>query len=339
MATRSSCFGTSWPEAIQYRRTGPQKAFFAWGLRRDAQDALARADVVHGHGLYVYPNWAVGTQARRLGKALVYHPQGFFEPWILQRSRLKKRVVKALFENHNMAQCRLWRALTDKEASQIRRQGYEAPIVVAPNGVRLEETDAGLPRGALHFVLEPGQQRKRVVFMARLHPKKGLDLLIPAWSKLKPLVREWELIIAGPDEGGYRAQVEQMARQLGLDGSVRFTGPVTGEAKLALLRTADLFVLPSYSEGVPVAVLEAMACRVPVLATHETNISDLEQDGGGWLCGASVDSVSSTLGRALQASDSERNERGCAARRLIEKRYTWSRIAATIREACESYCT
>jgi glycosyltransferase involved in cell wall biosynthesis len=338
--TRAADFHRQWPEVFQYPRSGPQKAFFSWGLRQEAACKLANVDVVHGHGFYVYPNWAVGTQARRQGKPLVYHPQGMFEPWILQRSRLKKRLVLSLFDGENMAQCRLWRALSDKEAGQIRRQGFEAPIVVAPNGVRLEELDAALPAGSeTHLPLtERARQRKRLVFMARLHPKKGLDLLLPAWSRLQPHLADWELLVAGPDEGGYRATVEGLIRELDLNGCVTLTGPVTGPSKLALLRSADVFVLPSYSEGVPVAVLEAMACRVPAVVTRESNIPELEKVGGGWLCAANAESLCAALGKALNCSEAERKVRGQTARALVEKRYTWCRIAASIREACERYC-
>ena len=341
VSTRSASFDGVWPEAVQYLRLGPQKAFFATSLGRDASSMVAQADVVHGHGFYVYPNWAIGAETRKLSKPLVYHPHGMFEPWILQRSRLKKQVVSLLFENQNMNHCRFWRALSHKEADQIRGQGFKAPIVVAPNGVRLEEIDATpSPATNGHVRLpERAQNRKRLVFMARLHPKKGLDLLLPAWSKLGAARKEWELLIAGPDEGGYRATVEKMLRDLDLATSVSLLGTVTGHSKLELLRGADLFVLPSYSEGLPVAVLEAMACRLMVVATRESNIPELETEGGGWLCDATCESVKDVLERALQTSDTEREMRGAVARALVERRYTWPVVASAVQEACKQYCS
>src|SRR5262249_31342094 len=162
-------------------------------------------------------------------------------------------------------------------------------------GVRLEEFDKALSTDSLPL-LERARQRKKLVFMARLHPKKGLDLLLPAWSRLKPHRPDWELLVVGPDEGGYRATVEGLIRKLDLNVCVTLTGPVTGPSKLALLRSADVFVLPSYSEGVPVAVLEAMACRVPAVVTRESNIPELENEGGGWLCVADAESLCAALG-------------------------------------------
>ena len=340
VATRASDFDRNWPETIQYPRRGPSKAYFSGGLGRDAESLLAGMDVVHGHGFYVFPNWAIGGRAISKQKSLVYHPQGMFEPWILRRSRWKKRLVSVLFEQRNMARCRLWRALTNREADQIRQQGFKAPIVVAPNGVRLEDYDTPPPAGAPTLLL-PGRamQKKKLVFMARLHPKKGLDLLVPAWTKLKEYHPTWELLIAGPNEDGYQSTVETMIRELGVDSATTLVGSVTGIAKQALLKNADLFILPSYSEGFPVSVLEAMACRVPVIGSHGCNFEELETEGGGWLCNADIDSVHKALRNALQVSDAERKERGETARKLVERRYTWPRIASAIRENCTHHCS
>jgi glycosyltransferase involved in cell wall biosynthesis len=336
ISTRSANFDPVWPATDQYVRQGPPMLYYARHLRTGSAQSIAQADVIHGHGFYVYPNWAIGGLARGYHKPLVYHPHGMFDPWILGRSRWKKRPVHFLFENRNMRECRLWRALTNKEADQIRGLGFKAPIVVAPNGVRLEDYDVVPPPGTPPQLKLPERVRNKrcLAFMARLHPKKGLSLLLPAWAGLAERHKDWELVIAGPDEGGYLATVKSLIRELGLESSTTLTGTVTGGAKLELLRMADLFILPSFSEGLPVTVLEAMACRVPVIATLESNLPELETEGGGWLCHAEVDSVQWTLSRALAASETERKSRGQTARALVERRYTWPAIAATIRDGC-----
>jgi len=340
ISTRATDFDRVWPGVDQYVRQGPPILYFARGLRHGSAQRLTQTDVVHGHGFYVYPNWAVGSLTRRHQKPLVYHPHGMFEPWILSRSRWKKRPVELLFENRNMRGCRLWRALTNKEADQIRELGFTAPIVVAPNGVRLEDFDSAPSSNGPGGLQLPDRARdkRRLVFMARLHPKKGLDLLVPAWARLGNFHASWELIIAGPDEGGYRATVEAMIRELDVASATTLVGSVTGAAKWELLHQAHLFVLPSRSEGFPVAVLEAMACRLPVIGTYGCNFPELQSEGGGWLCHAGIGSVHAALSQALAASDEERKARGRTARQLVERNYTWPRIAATIREACEHYC-
>jgi len=167
-----------------------------------------------------------------------------------------------------------------------------------------------------------------------VHPKKGLDLLVAAWAKLGPAAREWELVIAGPDENGYRAVIEGQVRAAGLEGMVRFVGPVSGAAKIAQLAAAELFVLTSYSEGFPMAVLEAMASGVPVLATEECNFPDVAAHEAGWLCRAEAEAVATTLRRAIEAGDDERAQRGRLGRQLVERKYSWSLLAAELHSAC-----
>lgn len=319
------------PATREYSRTGPSKAFFSPALAREANRLVEEADVLHGHGFYVGTNWVLASKCRRQEKSLVYHPHGFFEPWILRRSRWRKHLAHLLFENRNFRAARLWRALTTKEADQIRRQGIRAPIVIAPNGIRLEPFDNVPP--------SPGNKtRRRLLFLGRIHPKKGLDLLLEAWAQLAPKHRDWEVVVAGPDENGHLATLQAIVRKRGLEESVSFPGPVTGSEKVLLLKSADLFVLTSRSEGFSVAVLEAMACRIPVLLTKPCNFHELAAAGGGFECEAEFDSIRKKLVEALAASDLERTERGEHGRGLVQSRYTWPAISQTILEACEHHC-
>ena len=134
------------------------------------------------------------------------------------------------------------------------------------------------------------------------------------------------------------AEVQTLAEKLAVNDRVIFTGPVTGRAKLELFYSADLFVLPSYSEGFPMSLLEAIACELPVVATRECNFPELFESGGGWECNAERDSVAKALRAALDASEAERHQRGTTGRRLLERRYTWENICPRLLEACETYC-
>ena len=327
-------------QTFEFRRLGPEFLYWAPQLSARAEELVKASDVVHGHGLYVGPNQAFGQAARRNAKPLVYHVHGMFEPYILRRSRWKKQLAHWLFEDANFENARLWRALTVKEADQIRACGIRAPIVIAPNGLDLEQFAKPQPPddGPHLDRITAAKQRSRLVFLGRLHPKKGLDLLLCAWARLIRFHKDWELIIAGPDEKGYLAQLQKLVENLELGESVRFLGSVVGSGKRALLHSADLFVLPSYSEGFPMSLLEAMACAVPVVATTACNFSEISQHQAGWECEAFVPSVVHALESGLHADASERRQRGLRGQRLVEENYSWQLIIEKILEACQQHC-
>ena len=323
----------------EYRRSSPDFLYYSPAMRRDAGSLVRDSDVLHGHGLYVGTNFLFGGEARRQRKALVYHVHGMFEPYILKRSRWKKRLVHWLFENRNIRDVRFWRALTTTEAAQIAATGARQPIAVIPNGLDVADfmRPADLDRPIQTPLVERLSKRsRRLLFLGRIHPKKGLMLLLPAWAKVQ--AADWELVIAGPDEGGHLQEVRARAAELGIADRVIFTGLMQGEEKVRLLHTADLFVLPSFSEGLPMGVLEALACGVPVVATRESNVGDLMSDGAGWECSAAVDSLAEALGQALAATESERAERGSTGRRTIEARYGWPSVVKELERACVAYC-
>lgn len=378
LATRAADFDRAWPGVIQGVRKGPAKAFYAPELKHLAAEALASAEWFHGHGFYVWTNWWLGSEARRRGKPMVYHPHGFFDPWILSRSRAKKRLAGWLFEDANTRHVRWWRALSSKEADQIRAAvGAQAVVHVIPNGIDIHEVDSaqcsvgsgqrgeatpakqsgvgpGVPdapgtsirdRNTAGPEVQPYQETrhdawtrrrrpKRLLFLSRIHPKKGLDLLVPAWGRLTTEFPDWELLIVGPDEGGYQALVERMISDAGCADTCRIHPAVSGAEKHAVLRTADLFVLPSYSEGFPMAVLEAAAHRIPVVQTTECNFPELAAAGGAWECAPQAGELEKALRAALAAEDAERMERGARGRALVEQNYAWGQIAKDVMSAC-----
>lgn len=317
------------PGVHEFRRVAPAKAYFAPEARRKAGSLVADCDVVHGHGFYTAQNWIFGARARKLGRPLVYHPQGMLEPWILSRSRGKKQLAHLLFEDANFRHTGLWRALTAREAGQIGAFGIKAPIIVAPNGVDATQFDGG-PASAL-------KSRRAMLFLGRLHPKKGADILLRAWAQAGAVAKDWELVIAGPDEAGHRAQLESIVSEENLGGSVRFTGPVKGREKLDLIRSADVFVLPSHSEGFPVAVLEAMAASKPVIVTPGCNFPEAPAAGAGWMVDPQAPALSELLRGVFVSGDAELRQRGLAGRALVERDYTWSAIAQKLIDAIRAH--
>jgi glycosyltransferase involved in cell wall biosynthesis len=323
------------PEVVQCVRKHLPALYYSSRLRSIAKHVVEKANWVHGHGLYVGTNAVLGSEALKQGKPLCYHTHGFFDPWILNRSQWKKRAARLLFEDRNFKSVRLWRALTRKEVSQIRALGFKQTIEVLPNGIRLEEIDQAIEveHGAR---FETRLRPKRALFLGRIHPKKGLDILITSWASLTEKFPDWELAIVGPDEGGYLGTVEAMVRDAGVTESVQFFGSVRGAEKLAAFRSSDLFVLPSYSEGFPVAIVEAAAHRLPCVITTECNFPELTEEQGAWESLPTVESFSDAMELALRADDLERTQRGERGRALVESTYTWPVIAKQMNVVCSS---
>lgn len=322
-------------------------------------------DVAYCGALWKYPAWALLDWQRRTGKPVVVAPHGSLDAWALRNSRWKKRVAGWLFKTEQLRRATCLRALCEAEADAIRAYGLRQRVEVVPNGVVLPEMGKA-ESGNAEKLKRAG--RRRLVFLGRIHPKKGLVGLIRAWAALKrdmgeARFSEWELVIAGWDQGGHEGELKGLCGESGLriadrgglmgDGDanlpdagrstldsaeVVFFGPAFGEEKEALLRSAEGFALPSFSEGLPMSVLEAWGYGLPVVMTPECNLPE------GFASGAALEIRNSETGNAkweglrelIGMTDSERREMGMRGRRLVEEKFTWPKVAARMREIYES---
>lgn len=307
------------------------RAVGAWptpGLRlAPALDrALAKldVDVLHLQGLWLYPSVAALRWRTRTGRPVIISPRGMLDPWALRNSAWKKRLALALFERRNLSGAACLHALAEGERKAIRAMGLDVPVALIPNGVDLPAT---------HFHHErpsclDGEARRVLLFLGRIHPKKGIAEALRAWAialRDSPEVRrDWVFAIAGWDDGGYVNGLRRLSTELGVDASVRFTGPVFGAEKTALLQAADAFILPSHSEGLPMAVLEAWSHGCPVLMTQACNLPE------GFAAGAAVEIKTdpATMAPVLAArlADPGLRRFGAAGRALVAERYTWDRV-------------
>lgn len=293
-------------------------------IARIAKDASSPC-VLSLHGLWMLKSLHTLRASKRLSLPVVVHPHGMLEPYALRISAWKKRLVSALFERENLRRAACLRALCLPELEHIRLAGYRNPVAVVTNGVDASAY-ANLPEPARGAELFPELANRPVLlFLSRLHPKKGLPSLLEAWSRIER--KDWLLAIAGPDQLGHRAELEAQVQGLGLGRDVRFLGPVSGERKLAALALARGLVLPSRSEGFPMTLLEAAICRVPVVQTRACNFPELAAAGGAIECEPDVDSLVKALRGFLERSDAERSAMGEAGYRLVKERYTWEEVA------------
>jgi glycosyltransferase involved in cell wall biosynthesis len=237
-------------------------------------------------------------------------------PWALHHRRWKKRIAWWLYQRRILAGAALLHATSMAERRDIRAAGLRNPIAVIPNAV---DIPASLPER------KRVSPNRRVLFLGRLHPVKGLDNLLEAWANVRPV--DWELTLAGPDEEGYRAKLEAIIGQRGLANDVRFVGSVEGEDKWKLYRSADLFVLPTKSENFGIAIAEALACGLPVITTKGAPWQELLTHRCGWWTEIGVEPLAHALREATTLTEAQRREMGERGRQLVEQKYTWPAAA------------
>lgn len=308
-------------------RTGPAR--FGWmpGLARSL--AGERLELVHTHGLWMHPSVAALRWSRSGGKPHVVSPHGMLDRWALQRSRFAKRAARLLFEHAHLAEAGFIHALTEQEAIDVRQFGVRTPICIVPNGVHLD--DAPVPADDLR-----GSATKRtLLFLGRLHPKKGLVELLAAWKEARAELRrgDWSMVLAGWDQEGHRAELERLIAESGLGHEISLPGPVFGDQKRAALRNADAFVLPSHSEGLPVAILEAWAHRLPVLMTPACHLPIGAERGAAMVAEPDARSLAQALRTLASMTAADRQRMGANGRAIVEERFTWPMIARRMQDS------
>jgi len=309
---------------VVVRLAEPEPAWRALASRRSAFAesiaASAGVELLHDHGLWLPSNVAAARVARRLRVPFVVSTRGMLTRWALSQSPTKKRLAWDLYQERALRSTALLHATSEDEVEDIRRADLTQPIVVLPNGVEVP----GAARARMS-----GSPR-RALFLSRLHPGKGLLNLVEAWARVRPA--GWELVLAGPDEGGHRAEVEAKARALGVD-DLRFAGEVDDRAKWNLYRSADLFVLPTFSENFGIVVAEALAAGVPAITTTGAPWRDLETHRCGWWVDLGVEPLAVALCEATALDDEARAGMGARGRALIEQNYSWAYVAEQMRAA------
>ena len=281
-------------------------------------------DVVDVQGLWTYPSLVNLRHYRLTGKPYIVTPHGMLDPWALERSRWKKRIVRTWFEDAHVDSAACLRATSKMEAAHFRRFGLKQPIAIVPNGVHI-------PTSVSDF---DHRGPRRVLFLSRLHPKKGLPFLLRAWSELSAHRPDWELVIAGPDESGHEAEMRRMAEQLRIP-RIRWEGPVHGQNKCALYESADVFVLPSHAENFGLVVAEALAHCTPVITTRNAPWSGLHDHRCGWWIDLNDRELIVALVDATSRPRSELKAMGARGREWVKNDYSWPRIADEMRELYE----
>lgn len=304
---------------------GPR--FFGYAPALAPALSAANLDLLHVHGLWMYPSVASRQWSQRQQKPTIITPHGMLDPWAVRNAQWKKRIAGWFYENAHLHSAACLHALCAAEAEAIRAYGLRNPICIIPNGI--DPPAATLAEPPLWQATLPGNT-KVLFYLGRLHPKKGLPYLLRAWAATHSASEHadpWHLVIAGWDQGGHETELKAQAQQLGLSTRVDFVGPQFDAAKYASYHRADAFILPSFSEGLPMTVLEAWSYGLPVLMTPQCNLPEGFQADAALRIDPEPERIAQGLTTLFAMPDHERTAMGERGRVLVAQRFTWPHIA------------
>ncbi len=306
----------------------PQRYWRARGLRSALRRAAADADLVHVHGLWNMTSWAGVAAARAAGKPYLISPRGMLQPEARQRHREMKSLAYWGIERANLRDAAMLHATSALEGRELTQ--YGPPVMLIPNGVALGPATPDAI-AAVRARAELGAADEVVTFLGRLHPIKRLDLLAEAFAIVHHARPNARLVIAGPDEGGYRRDVEAMFAPV--SAVTRWIGAVDDAAIAALLASTDALVQCSDSESFGMSVAEALTAGVPVVVTKRSGWAEVDAIGCGFSVAHEPVSIADGILRVLDHAD--RAALGSRASAWARKTFAWDVVGKAMRTAYE----
>jgi len=314
---------------------GRVELLLAGAARREMRRYLPGFDVVHIHAVWDGLAKGAADVARRHRVCYVVAPHGMLDPWSMSQGHWKKRIALALGYRRMLEEAAFLHVLNPDERDLLRPLGLRCPLEVIPNGVAMENFQTLPPKDEFQRSHPELRGQPYILFLSRLHHKKGLDYLASAFAVCAKSNQQVHLVVAGPDHGA-RGALESQVEGAGLRQRVHIVGPLYGNEKLAALAGASCFCLPSRQEGFSMAIAEAMACGVPVVASEGCHFPELAECGAGSVVKLDDGQIAEALVRIV-GDGAMQKRMGEAGRRLIESRYTWPVIGERSIEAYRSW--
>jgi glycosyltransferase involved in cell wall biosynthesis len=306
-----------------------------WSLTNWLFKNVSNYDLVHSNAIFSYPVLPAYWACQLSKVPYIMTPHGMLEPWALTYKSWKKNFYFTLFEKPALQNASAVHMLASTEAESIKILNLKTPIVVVPNGVHRSDFEKS-PESEIFYQGFPHTRNKTlIIFLGRIDPKKGLDLLATTFAKVHHQFPETHLIVAGPDNTGFLPKVQNYFVKAGCSKAVTFTGMLTGSIKYSALAVASIYVAPSYSEGFSISVLEGMASGLPCIITTGCNFPEAAAAKAAHIVDIDADKIANALIECLK-NPQQAQAMGARARQLIFDQYTWERIATKMIEVYTS---
>lgn len=275
-------------------------------------------DIVHINGIWMIQTWIAQREALRFGISTYITPHGMLEPWIIQRHYYSKKLPALwLYQKKAIRTANCLHATSDSEKEHLLNLGYNDHIAMIPNGIAIEDI----------AIKTSWKRKKTILYLSRIHVKKGVNFLIEAVAALKNELKEYTINIAGEGDTQYINKLKKQISLHGISSNIQFIGGIYGEKKWKAVREADLFVLPTYSESFGIAITEALACGTPVITTKGAPWEELDTWHCGWWTEIGTEPLREALLDFLNLSESNLETMGRNGRRLIEEKYSSKKMA------------
>lgn len=295
----------------------PSDKFVFWNYSSELKKYLTAniksADTMHLHGVFMHTQYASSKFALKNNIQYVITPHGMLEPWYLKDKRLKKQVYLTLLLKKILAQSKLIHAITPYEKENLYQISGHKNIIEIPNFINYSE----LPN---NLVYNPNEEY--LLFLSRIHPGKGLDILLKAMSKIEN--KKIKIKIVGA-ENSYSDVLKKIAFDLGIQSRIEFIGAVYGDEKYTLFANAKAFIAPSYSEAIGMVNLEAAICKTPVVTTFNTGINPQWNQSGGIMINPNSEELTTAINDVVNWSVEERNQRGLELSNFVIDNYSWEK--------------
>lgn len=306
--------------------------------KSDLENFVAKEqfDIIHGQCIWEPLFHQMRLIANKFNIPYILTPRGTLEPWSLQQKKWKKKIARWLYQDRDLKSCACIYATAEMEAMNIRKLGFTNPICIIPNGIDISSYPCRKDRSKV---------KKQILFLSRIHEKKGIEVLIQAFKHLCDEcieAKDWNVVIVGNGEIAYINKLKVLVETLGVQGHINILPPVFGEAKTKLYQESSVFCLPSYSENFGMVVAEAMSCGVPAITTNGTpwqllngdictmgaNLDCLgKEKRTGWCIDLGVDNLKNVLREIILMPSSELYDMGQKASLVVNENFNYQNVA------------
>lgn len=283
---------------------------------------IGAPDILHDHGLWQPFHHTVAKYCNKHNVVRVVSTRGMLEPWALEQKKWKKRLAWWVYQRGDLEGAVALHSTSDPEEDQLRKLGFKQRIINLPNGLDFECMPMVFGRNFSHSVSD---NRRIALFLSRVHPKKGIPMLIQAWARVRP--SGWRMLVVGPGEPDYIESLRGLVDSAGLADEWAFHNPVDDDVKWGIFSSASLFVLPTYSENFGLVIAESLASGVPVITTKGAPWSGLRDKSCGWWVEAAVDEIGEALRDATTLPRKELEDMGKRGRTWAMREFSWPAIA------------